>query len=830
MNENIRITDNRAEVVGHPVKIVDTAVMTDGHLLQGGHYSTPEGGHSVISSYRDNLRVSHIAPDGTVAYQRITDVGGTPTGVAAVPGGIIVSQREASPRSFFFDPSSGRFHRTDSLISRPPFTLVAEVKEVLTATAAPFDLANAYTSADRSLRPADLLIASQQFYKLYTDIANRAAASSLHIQPVLACYRLLSASRQVLFTSASVLLSAAEHPQAISTFGGTLIPGRPASVEDLSLSAKAFAVRLVSNGFPDSDYEDVAEVEILLSPQIHPIGQYPDCHSSIVNTGSSIQLLLGIPGLLTAADISRQMTMRLRLLLCRRGMMAMRTVTTTRFSQATGVYAFDSMTPTCSSQISALSGVMKEIDSYLSRLSSDPAFALTQRQMLSLSDPHSFGAECVAVSGDTLLWGGLRALPFRGYTALDLAVGLTDSSAPSGYGGRVSLTGAPSKESSVSMTSRKVARISPLLTYPDGSATQITLIGPDGGLTYSLRPAADGSCAFFLLSAVSIDSSALTEEIPEAVVSGESTDPVSYSSSVALASIDQPLSIKGLLPVSTGPVVAVAPAPRSRGGLEFGRNSFYVFGPGGVDLVRISSGRKSISAISVCRTPVLSQAHVSASDTEVAFLSETLLIRLNSSHVPSLLCAGIEADRLGFDPAKKEYWCSRDARSTLGGSPPASAPRDGDLSQIIGDPCRVTCVPADGGPPWRRTDVNIAELLSTPGALLFAGPDGQLFNASAETHGSQNFRFSRDMRLPPKCRTGLIRVDTGIVGKGLSGTILFSSSPSEDFADPLFAWAGTLNGDIAHSPVPVFPLRHAHHLRLTVAASTTDSSSVRIAT
>lgn len=840
MNINVRPSGKKSfRLVGIPQKLAENVTINDGKLLYGGFVSHPSGAMSVLSAYPNNLRATNIDVSGGVVHQRLNFQGDTPSCCLSTSAGLVVTSPKVAPQLHRFEESTGRFRAKGFSVTRPPFAIVAELREQFTATSADLKLAGSYSAHDSRLNEADARTVGRQLSTLYSDLATRAAAARLYLQPLLAQYRLKDAAGQTLYESAPVLLVPPGGLQCLSSSSGRITTGSTALLTGLSLTARGFAPKLVkADDFEAGLSANVAEVELLLSPQLHPIDSSAGAATLLGSVNAStLSLSAWLPG--APRDVNPGapggwVHSRIRLLLTRRGAFALSPVGNARLEDYALTGGFDTLHATFEAQTAHLVKVMDAIKAHLDRLGSDPEFASTTRKLMRMQMPHSFGARSGAASGDTIIWGGLHRIPFRGYNPSELAasVAAASSSGVTSYEATVRLAHEGEMFRVQSPAGTEITAFSPLLVYPDGEATQLTITAGFSGRRFSLLPSADGSTAFFLspdLLPVDVSTfSTLAEQDDDSTSVNDTAD----SSLVGLASGSSPDLLTDIVDTSAGEIVAVAAAPRANGGLEFGRNIFYAFGSCGTDIIRVNSSRNTLTAMRVDDRPIASSTAVAPGFGQLAVIAGSDLVVFSSSHRPVTLCRGVGGVMLGYEPVNDEYWCV-EPYSDLSVILPAAmgeigGPEPGDISQIISQKPQITVVSADGSTIYKRSNVSVESLLNTPGHLLIATPARYLLDASREESGSVAFSFSRDIALPRRCGATLGRLDTGLTGEGLSGTVTVSSSADINFTAPRLECSASVSGKLHHSLQLVLATPHAHFLRLTFSATSTSSETVAI--
>lgn len=836
--KNLRIrAGGGREAVGTPVEMIGNGVIAGGKLLYGGRRENGGGTVSVFSSGSESVRVAHLYADGSRAIQRLTH-GGKPSAVVGIADGIALTGAGAVPTLHKFDTATGRYVRTDYTVKRVPLSFAAEPMEVFSATAASVRLSDSYSERDSTLSEADARIVGKQMAQLYTDIADRAAAARLFIQPVMASYRLKDRAGRTLYQSAPVIAGLPEGVQATASSTARIATGG-SSATGLTLSARGFRLKLVKSDEWETGLDAMtAEVEVVVSPQLHPLEASAACETRLVraatNTLGLTAWLPGAPRDAHPAEAGSRLHRAVGLMLTERGTLAMAEAGRCRPDAVEELHPFDTQRNTYALQAKRLTTVLTAAERHIAALAASPSKATAARRLGKLTAPHAFGAVAGDSSGETVVWGGLRRIRFDGYSPVELA---TETKAE---------TGAPTYEATVetpggesvriaSPTERSLTAFSPLLVYPDGDATALTLSAGGTWRRFALTPTADGLSSYWLdpdLKAVETATFGTSEPMPGASGSTSGDDEEEDLSLVGLAEASDPTRLVAVTPTSAGEVTAVAAAPRASGGLEFGRNIFYVFGWGGIDMVRVSATRSTLTAMRLDPRGVGESRRVAVSATAVSALAGDDLITFSTSHKPLTVARHAGADALGYEESRGEYWCLSDSEEeSAAAAATADKPVIGGGGADLGDisdpllkpepqpPLRV--IESDGG-SYYRDDLTVESMLTCGGGLIVADREGRLLDASRETWGgdSKEVEYETIRKLAGPCRPRIVRLDTGLTGREVEATVKVTPLPSATATpDPRNAMSVKTEGDLRHPYCVALAAPHAHALRIEIKAT-----------
>ena len=267
---------------------------------------------------------------------------------------------------------------------------------------------------EAALNTADSRAVESDIRAAYTALASEARAQGVMMQPALARYTLHDAAGNILFTSPAVLLGSA---QCLRT--QSLDCDSEGNLEGYTLTADTWRPRIA---VPQYFCPGVHSVRVWLTPQLQPVdtSAQPSVWLRHGTTASAtVSVRLGRSEL--AIDPANPAT--------------------------SGRVVFEAvarmdMTERCVAEMRATAGLETETDCGPEAM---PAAELSAMRAVmrrrpevadytecSLRAPHGFSAECVAVSGDTVMWGNVRPRRYAGYP-LPLFAASTSADAWSGF-------------------------------------------------------------------------------------------------------------------------------------------------------------------------------------------------------------------------------------------------------------------------------------------------------------------------------------------------------------------------------------------------------------
>lgn len=636
-------------------------------------------------------------------------------------------------------------------------------------------------ASGNTLNSGDLATLTGTAVAAYTRLKRRASEAGYYLQPTIARYRLLDAAGDTIVASAPVLVCSEAGFQLCGDVTFTSADGL-ATLGGNALSGKVYRLALsVPGGLPAPWNRIVRRIVVETLSQIDPVDLSGVCAATVTPSGSSATTVnVRLPGVHydSAVNSARQRALVVDAL----GGSASRFGT-----QACIERPFDGASREC------IVG-LHDFDP----AENDGAVSYPLR------DHVSYGA-CGEI-GQWLVLSDMRTEGFNGYSPLNFAVSCKDV-AGGGWQGAVSVT----VERGDGNTTVAVATgwgeglviegLSPLLVYPDASATEMTVTlattGHDGNKsiqteTYHLTPLPEAGMAYYLaddIEPMMPRGFAGSFVVPEPSVTDEW-----LAGTVAVCHplhLSSPLSVTRCSP---GAVVAVTEAPRSRATWDFSRHKMLLFGEAGTHVATLGkdAGIVSVALLdnrSVRRSDAVCQ-RVGDSGLELLAVAGGDLVSVGQSRVRTLVrhCQG-----------EVSGWCGTYGEIWLAGG-----------TQM---PLRRLC---SYGKRFEEIFVEIpsvgssAELVCYDGHLLLATSVG-LLDTSSEGYPPGGtyikIRFRHDLRkamdlkqalrLRPSAMPRLLRL--WLTALEVSGRITVSADRGTRVAEPLVALDvdGSLNAPSA---------------------------------
>ncbi len=407
-------------------------------------------------------------------------------------------------------------------------------------------------------------------------LAEEARVQRCMTQPALARYKLLDSGGRVLFTSAPLLLGTSQNYQGVR-----LAVDSQGVAAGYTLSAATWRMQLtVPQGMPAR----VRSVQLCVTPQLHPAAWWKDASATLVHGYTSAASTVVVqPQIAPAAVVAgRYGAAEATVAAIAARMDALEQVVATVPATAGTIelpWGGEDAAKDESAAVEAAMGCGVE--------------AVAAREAR-LRAPHVFTARCAARVADTVMWGDVEALRYRGYPVQMLAAELSAGQPWTAFvavdfvdGGRTVWTGSGSGGAP--------SMLCPLLSYPSPDAVRISIGITAGGTarygSYELTPLASG------LGAVYVHPSAAPFELPQAAYSVP--QPVEaacrYSGTVVAADAAAPLVPLASRDACGGRVLRLLPAAGSTAAWDFGRTRFLAFGHGGIWSVALGSGRDSLA-------------------------------------------------------------------------------------------------------------------------------------------------------------------------------------------------------------------------------------------
>lgn len=587
----------------------------------------------------------------------------------------------------------------------PPLSLRCMAMGTVSASIAPVTLKGSYSSTSRTLTDTDRSTLDKAMREAYLRLSDRALLHGRHIQPVLACYRLIGDGGTVIHTSSPVLVGPDSGLQAIRTTL-TLSGDGMRSMTATPLTATEFNVGYSFTSEPDDAWRSaVRAVEILVSPQLHPLSTLlPGTCSFSSASATSLTMDHLLPGVNPLADPAAD------------GQYLRSCITSILDNADTAMLPSPRTWTDTLAEISALRSIATL------PVSSPSASSLMG---VRLSAPHGFSASAVARSGDMVAWGDLRAVPFDGYPLPELSTVTTPATSPTPTAVLTTMLDGSSVVSQAVMRTLAPSTLSPLVLYPSPDACSATLIAGNRAVTLPLTPTPCGRWSCYI--SPTLRPVTFTDTLPGFVVPSATPPVHHYPSAIAVTRASAPLSPLAFTTIGdSGRVTALLPALRHSSSFTVPTARFYVAGTGGISSMTLNDRLTRINLNLLDPHPVTTPGSITAIPGGIAFVADGGLYTLSGSRAPVLVTrlSGIIPDAsagwlLGWDDYHGELWC---IPATEAG--PTDSPAE--VSAVIAVP--------DGSAIFTRSTPPIASVLSTGSRLILIDTSGNILDPSAESH------------------------------------------------------------------------------------------------
>lgn len=586
-------------------------------------------------------------------------------------------------------------------------------------------LSKSYAS-ERTLAPADERLVTAHAADIYCALDSAARSSGSLIFPAVAMLDFCRADGSVAFSSAPALISPGEDCRGCRI---KLLSSDSQTVGEGRFYATSCKVHVE---IPQLDMPDIARARLIVSPLMQ--AAQPDADSALVSTLGTISdafCAVTFPASISAtfggggtAGCAAALAAALRA----RGTVAASIPVpfASGFSGSVDV----SIPGSPSSDEAALHAIMNAA-----------ATVRPADNLAMLLAPNSFTAAAVAQAGSTVLWAGLRAVPFRGFAPEAFL------SLPAGTGRRweayvaVSLDDGSRlvRSSSGTCAATGDAAVLPLITYPSAHATSVEIGLKLGTAAYRsvmpLSAEASGTMAAYSpanLLPFSLDAAsdytvpaqqASTSELPGVVAAAPASEPFAVSATERVG--------------AQTAISAVVAARFSASSWDFGRSRFFIFGSSAMFSATVNAARTVISIGDLDPRGVASGRAVVRTPEGILALAGSDVVQISGTQLRTV-AHDVDAAALLYDFERHELWClhSFEAAAT------------------------VLC-PRASWSAYRRTLPSAARAaLSVPGCSSFAAADG----IYAISGGSGPLAVEYRGELPAPRGAGLRFADVDICG------------------------------------------------------------------
>lgn len=773
----------------------------EGEFVEGGVFHHADG------------EVSHLIARGRellVAKGRsrssLGELGGEPLTAIPLSDGFVV-MTTAGPRRLRY--ASGVWAETPLADDYPHLMLEARAAGSVSINV-DTALSGTYDRRSTALDYSDSVTAGREAAYIYRWLANRAMTSRRFIQPVMASYRLIGMNGEVLYSSCPRLLTPDAGVQ-LTSMRFNLTGEYLNRISDTRISAETYSIGVRMTQAPTEVWRaTVRSVEILVSPQLHPLAEGTNaCQCPLGEfdaAGSRGVLTVHLPGVSTAlkpCEPGGWLHTKVLGVLSRMEISMRCAATLTPAEAGTEgctVPATDPALERCEEEMDRLDTI------FASPLpAKGPAAEMKRR----LSAPHHMCARTGSRDGDIVMWGDLTATLFEGYSVAEMTVAarqLSEGAVPTAS----SVTTGRGKCRQVkALTMRRLEpeALSPLIVYPDGEASELTVTTPDATLKFPLKPSPCGAWSYWLnpdglpveIHKGTQDAFAVPAALPQIL---------EWEDAVAVAHVDAPLMPLAVAQSGTGGVRALAPGRRAGSSMELTRTRFHAFGPSGIASVTVGSDRTRLTSTVIDNRGVECAAAVASTSSGVAAVAAGVPVIVSGNRVTTL-CKGFRATRLGWNAPRGELWIFGVDGYTSG---------DTDDMAVVLDMAT--------GRFHTRSVGHVISMASIPSGLRMITAGGRMLDAGTET-GAEDVDVEYCVRIPSDGSPGEWRdLSVGITGEIRSGSLaLRGDCGMRDDGSPAIVALG-ITGPLYHPVVHRLMHPHVHFLTLVIKAKTGKPFSI----
>ncbi|MDE6371000.1 MAG: hypothetical protein K2K92_05880 [Duncaniella sp.] len=645
-------------------------------VIAGGTYVDREGEVCRVVYRQGSLGVLRSGLTETVAA-----LGRCPEGAVAIDGDIVTMSEGESPRRWT-RTAFGTWEERDLTPLFQSLSLQRRDMATVSVETPSISLKSSYSTSSRHLTGTDQAILDRCMRDWYREGAERAMMRGRFVQPVVARYQLTGSRGEVLYTSAPVMVcpdAGCQGTRVRVTMNGDGMR----LMQPSALTMTEFEVVAVADGEPDSMWSRLVKgVRVIVSPQLHPwSASLPGSSVRVSATAGQMVMELVLPG------VDREMAVAAA------GTRLRGWVESILSAGEEAMYV--GAAPTLQADLARMESVVAAAR----RLWACPA----DETAAMLRPPHRFAASVAAVSGHTVAWGGLTALPFGGYELTQMLTEHRDAAGQIPTAVEVTMRDGSSVVAQSVLHTRAAAGVSPLLAYPSGAASAITLMAGTRWERRTLSPTPCGLWAYSLED--DLRPLTLTQERAVWAVPVARTAPVSLPDVVAVADVSDPLRLTAVCRAGVGGVRGIAAAMRHSSSWTLPTGRFYASGPGGTAYIALNEARGQLRVNMADGRGVDSAEAMTVIPGGIAALAGGALIALTGSVPSTLLADAGAAVRLAWHAPAGELWC---------------------IHEGVGDECQAEVVSLLTGARYTRTLPSVASLCSTGAGLTLGYHNGDV--------------------------------------------------------------------------------------------------------
>lgn len=598
----------------------------------------------------------------------------------------------------------------------PPLRMTAYSDMTLTAAIDGAPLSGSYDSRSGRLSRADCTSLSSRLLDAYVGLCDKAASAGYSPQPVLARYRLLDAAGNTLYVSPLTMISARDGFQCVGEITIRSSDGLQ-TVDTASLTAECFRLGIKAPPpMTDSRYDRVAWMEVDCSRPIHPAdlsGRAPNAVDRHTDSGASVRCFLpGTSSGMSASSAGRERMMHSAV---NNADLLLATVARIASPYTGGLGPEGSVTAVAI----PTDGVRNDVTALRKAIAThrQPRQSVLTR----CSVPHRFSASVSASAPGVTVYADPSTEFFDGYPLQ----AFTHTSGAGDWAASVAVTLAGGEQRVVAVssgTSDAPVLLSPILSYPDPTATMMTVrLRSASGRMYRqdfpLRAAPAQGLTFWI--APSLAPFELTAETDTFVIPASKKSRMEFAGTLLSARNTAPLQPVDAAEVSQRQIAAVVEAVRATASWDYTRRRFLIFGRDGIFMFSVDSGCRFLPAHRLDSRPVMSGAAVAcvASGGRSAIVvagGDIVAVDGNRTHT---LRKSTDVVRLVRSQAMGELWC---------------VAADGSVTVWADDMSHV----------YTRTGITVRDVFADGVSGYVTTADGELYDLSAERPVTMRCRWS----------------------------------------------------------------------------------------
>lgn len=595
--------------------------------------------------------------------------------------GVVTLLTSEGSEYYLVDPDAATATRIDTDTPPPAIAIVAAETSERTASFGASPLQGPYVHGEGRLAPVDQKYLTVDALRAYRNLISTAADYGEMIQPSLMRYRMVDSRGESLYESPVVLVSADAGFQVMGSLSMGVSTDRTTR-NGATLYAKGYKPALMLTSEPDPVWaERVEAIEVLASPQIHPIDFEGECNGRVMSTDVITFNLPGTGGIEGESEYLRSLVSRMVEL----SEQTMRVVA--RIERPFGPRGLIVGTRQ-RMNVLRMADARAEWRQQQRLLAKHyyPATGVIER----FASPHRFTASMVARAGAVLLYANPVQLPFAGHSLESMATRFVDGA----WSASVVVTLGDEGEQVVwsgSGTGKCPHGISPVLSYPSQRATSMTIYFTDPtGRSYRhempLTAVPGRELAYYVhpgLKPWNLSTIVGGWSRPE-----PTAKPRPLEGYVVAALTPRPHTLLSALKVSPSPIKALTAASRSASAFDFGKAHFYAASAWGICSIATSGTSILASASLIDRRGVSSPSMMTVGADRSYALASGDLLELSGNRT-TVLARNIGAKGIGWSSAHGgELWLIG-----MDGKARVYHPEDGSMSRRE---CSVSEMWSDG--------------------------------------------------------------------------------------------------------------------------------------